>query len=129
MAKGIIQLVKKANKSINKINQFVNNNEPKINKNVIKNESTTSFSNSIYLKLNPLKDSDADKVMITNGFLNQISYFHDEDEVLFFPFSAFELVDIYDKEDYTFVVLDYSPRFVGKIENCIFSDNNNFIQI
>ena len=122
LAKGTIQPVIKANKSKNKVNHFVNDNEPKINKNVIKDESTSSISNSIYLKLNPLKESDADKIMITNGFLNQISYFHDEDEVLFFPFSAFELVDIYEEDGYTFVVLDYSPRFVGKIENCIFSD-------
>ena len=60
--------------------------------------------------------------MITNGFLNQISYYHDEDEVLFFPFSAFELVDVYEELSTTFIVLDYSSRFTRKVQNCYFSD-------
>ena len=58
--------------------------------------------------------------MITNGFLNQISYFHEEDEVLFFPFSSFELVDVYEDETRTFIELDYSTRFLKKVEKCIY---------
>ena len=118
----IIQPNKKGNKLIKKDIHLVKADEQNIIKNVIINESSSSNSNNkVYLKLNPLKEKDKDKIMFTNGFLKEISYFHDEDEVLFFPFSSFELVDIYEDESTTFIVLDYSPRFIDKIENCIFS--------
>ena len=117
-----IQPNKKGNKSIKKNNHLVNADEQNIIKNIITNElSSSNINNKVYLQLNPLKEKDKYKIMITNGFLNQISYFHDEDEVLFFPFSFFLLVDIYEEDSTTFIVLDYSPRFISKIENCIFS--------
>ena len=92
------------------------------NKNNISNEISESKNNLVRLILRPLKEEDKDKIMITNGFLNQISYFHGEDEVLFFPFSAFELVDVYETDSRTCIELDYSYRFTRKVENCIFSD-------
>ena len=101
----------------------------KINKSPSKNiepmkisEAIENLSNEVILKLNPLKDDDRYNVMITNGFLNQISFYHNEDEVLFFPFSSFELVDIYYYKGKTMIVLDYSPRFFKKVENCVYKD-------
>ena len=118
----VIQPNKKENKPIEKENHLVKADEQNITENIISNESSSSSnSNTVYLKLNPLKEEDKDKILLTNGFLKQISYFHGEDEVLFFPFSSFELVDIYEEGSTTFIVLDYSPRFITKIENCIFS--------
>ena len=109
-------------KSKKKDNHYIKTIEQNKNKNVITNEDSQPKSNTVRLILNPLKEEDKDKIMLTNGFLNQISYFHDEDEVLFFPFSGFELVDVYEEDSTTFIVLDYSSRFTRKVENCIFSD-------
>ena len=53
--------------------------------------------------------------MKTNAFLNQISYFHNEDEVLFFPYSSFELVDINENYSLPIIVFDYSLRFKEKV--------------
>ena len=80
-------------------------------------------NSEVIIKVNPLKERDKDKIMISNGFLNQISYFHQEDEVLFFPFSSFELNDIYTEDLKLFIVLDYSYRFLRKIDNCVFQIN------
>ena len=117
---------KKNSKSVKKISkQFIKmNKSPKKiiqKKNVIEAEPHFS-SNEVIIKLNPLKEREKDSIMITNGFLNKISFFHQEDEVLFFPFSSFELVDIYDYEGNKMIELDYSPRFIKKIENCVFYD-------
>ena len=114
MLQNLIKVMQPENKvKINKINLKI---QPIIN---IAKESSSS-NNEVILKLNPLKKRDKDKVMITNGFLNQISYFHEEDEVLFFPFSSFELVDVYEDETRTFIELDYSTRFLKKVEKCIY---------
>ena len=135
-----IEPAKTKNKSINKYKPFANKVEPKKNnhKSIGKNniivkkaqptiniaKESSSPNNEVIIKLNPLKKRDKDKVMRTNGFLNQISYFHEEDEVLFFPFSSFELVDIYEKEEgftsRTFIELDYSTRFLKKLDKCIY---------
>ena len=114
LAKNVVPK-KNAHKSIGKMNILIKK-EPIIN--IVKESS--SLNNEVILKLNPLKKRDKDKVMITNGFLNQISYFHEEDEVLFFPFSSFELVDVYEDETRTFIELDYSTRFLKKVEKCIY---------
>ena len=114
LAKNVVPK-KNAHKSIGKMNILIKK-EPIIN--IVKESS--SSNNEVILKLNPLKKRDKDKVMITNGFLNQISYFHEEDEVLFFPFSSFELVDVYEDETRTFIELDYSTRFLKKVEKCIY---------
>lgn len=127
----IVQPVKKLNKPNKNKNKSVNKPKlpMKINKSPSKNiepmkisEAIENLSNEVILKLNPLKDDDRYNVMITNGFLNQISFYHNEDEVLFFPFSSFELVDIYYYKGKTMIVLDYSPRFFKKVENCVYKD-------
>ena len=118
LAKNVIPKVNK-NKSLGKNNIIVKQAQPIIN---IAKESLSS-NNEVIIKLNPLKNRDKDKVMITNGFLNQISYYHEEEEVLFFPFSSFELVDVYENEEdalKTYIELDYSTRFIKKLDKCVY---------
>ena len=122
-------LSKEKNKSLEKVFQPTKQKNKSIKKNYIKiqekdtnikKESSKSVYNEVIIKLKPLNIRDKDKIMITNGFLNQISYYHNEDEVLFFPFSSFELDDIYEVDLTLFIVLYYSNRFLKKVENCIF---------
>ena len=61
--------------------------------------------------------------MKTNAFLNQISYFHNEDEVLFFPYSSFELVDVKESIPLPIIVFDYSFRFKEKVNNSKMTSN------
>ena len=122
LTKGFQQVNKGKSKSKKKDIPFIKVLDQNKNKNAIINEDLQPKNNEVQLILNPLKEGDKGKVMITNGFLNQISYYHDEDEVLFFPFSAFELVDVYEELSTTFIVLDYSSRFTRKVQNCYFSD-------
>ena len=78
----------------------------------------TSKNRSVIIKLNPLNERNSNQIMNTNGCLSEISFFHEENEVLFFPFSSFELVNI---EEYSsgdvFIEFDYSLRFKGKVDN------------
>ena len=134
-----IEPLKAKNKSINKYKPLAKNVIPKVNKNkslgknniIVKQaqpiiniaKEPLSSNNEVIIKLNPLKNRDKDKVMITNGFLNQISYYHEEEEVLFFPFSSFELVDVYENEEdalKTYIELDYSTRFIKKLDKCVY---------
>ena len=63
--------------------------------------------------------------MKTNASLREISFFHEEDEVLFFPFSSFELVDVKEYDNsITVITLDYSIRFNKKLQDCSYSDEN-----
>ena len=117
----VFQPAKQKNKSIKKNNLFIKVNEQNIN--TIMKEFPEPVNSEVIIKVNPLKERDKDKIMISNGFLNQISYFHQEDEVLFFPFSSFELNDIYTEDLKLFIVLDYSYRFLRKIDNCVFQIN------
>ena len=60
--------------------------------------------------------------MKTNAFLNQISFFPKENEVLFFPYSSFELEDIQEKDSYTLIFFIYSLRFKEKAKDNIVCD-------
>ena len=79
---------------------------------------------TVIIKLNALNERYEDEIMKTNAFLNQISAFHNENEVLFFPFSSFELLDVKDLDGGTLIILDYSLRFKGKVENCHYFNEN-----
>lgn len=71
------------------------------------------------LKLNPLREEYENEIMKTNASLKEISLFHEEDEILFFPFSSFEIVDVKEYSSImTVITLDYSLRFKEKVENC-----------
>ena len=71
------------------------------------------------LKINPLREDYENEIMKTNASLKEISLFHEEDEILFFPFSSFEIVDVKEYSPaMTVITLDYSLRFKEKVENC-----------
>ena len=71
------------------------------------------------LKLNPLREEYENEILKTNASLSEISLFHEEDEILFFPFSSFEIVDVKEyNSGITLITLDYSFRFKEKVENC-----------
>ena len=71
------------------------------------------------LKLNPLREEYENEIMKTNASLKEISLFHEEDEILFFRFSSFEIVDVKEYSSImTVITLDYSLRFKEKVENC-----------
>jgi hypothetical protein len=93
---------------------FSNNDE--ISKGLGSRRLSTSKNRSVIIKLNPLSFFDEGKIMKTNGCLYEISFYHDENEVLFFPFSSFELVNVeeYDN-DMTLIEFNYSLRFKNKI--------------
>ena len=90
----------------------------KISESLSSRRESSPENNEVIIKLNPLKEIDEYKIIKTNGSLSEISYFHDESEVLFFPFSSFELVNISEKEGMTVITLNYSLRFKNKIQNC-----------
>ena len=77
-------------------------------------------NNTVIIKLKALDRRYEDQIMKTNAFLNQISAFHNENEVLFFPFSSFELVDVDELNGGTLITLDYSLRFKDRVENCYY---------
>ena len=71
------------------------------------------------LKINPLREDYENEILKTNASLKEISFFHEEDEILFFPFSSFEIVDVKEYSSImTVITLDYSLRFKEKVENC-----------
>ena len=77
-------------------------------------------NNTVIIKLNALDVRYEDQIMKTNAFLNQISAFHNENEVLFFPFSSFELVDVKELDGGTLFTLYYSLRFKDRVSNCYY---------
>ena len=70
----------------------------------------------VIFKLLPLSFFNRNKIMETNAFLKEISFYHEEDEILFFPYSSFELVDIEEKDSSPIIVFEYSLRFKEKVE-------------
>lgn len=85
------------------------------------NRRISGDNRDIVIKLNPLNQRRKNEIMETNAFLAEISFYHTENEVLFFPFSSFELVDIEEKGPMTYITFDYSFRFKNKAE---INDNN-----
>ena len=92
-----------------------------ISKGLSSRRESSPENREVIFKLLPLSLFNENKILKTNAFLNEISYFHNEDEVLFFPYSSFELVDIEEKESITLIVFEYSLRFKEKVVN----PNNN----
>ena len=104
--------------------------EDEVSKGLTSRREASEENRETILKLNPLSAEDEKEIMKTNASLREISLFHEEDEVLFFPFSSFELVDVkeYDKT-MTVITLDYSLRFKEKVENCGYFDENGCLII
>ena len=81
------------------------------------------------LKLNPLGEGCGNEILKTKASLKEISLFHEEDEILFFPFSSFEIVDVEEYGSTTVITLDYSFRFKEKVENCGYFNENECLII
>ena len=75
--------------------------------------------------------SKLDKNIITNADISEISFFKDEKEILFFPFSSFEIISIEEKSkndiNYYYIKLIYLGKYVQKFEkkNKIKIDNKD----
>ena len=65
--------------------------------------------------------------MKTNASLREISYYHQENEVLFFPFSSFELVNVEEYSEVFLITFNYSLDFKNKVRNCSYFDENSRI--
>ena len=88
-----------------------------VSKGLSSRRESSSENKDVIFKLLPLSFDKEYKIMKTNAFLNQISYFHNENEVLFFPYSSFELIDIQEQEPFTLIIFEYSLRFKKKVES------------
>ena len=108
---------------------FSTDNE--VSKGLTSRREASEENRETILKLNPLREEDKNEIMKTNASLSEISLFHEEDEVLFFPFSSFEIVDVKEYSSImTVITLDYSPRFKKKVENwCYFKEDSTCLII
>ena len=80
----------------------------------------TSKNRPVIIKLNPLNREDSERIIKTNGNLCEISYYHDESEILFFPFSSFELVDVREFINGMVIIeFNYSLRFRSKVDESV----------
>ena len=80
----------------------------------------TSKNRPVIIKLNPLNREDSERIIKTNGNLCEISYYHDESEILFFPFSSFELVDVREfSNGMAIIEFNYSLRFRSKVDESV----------
>ena len=86
----------------------------KIAKNLGSRRVASKANNTVIINLKPLKKDNEREILKTNAFLNQISAFHSENEVLFFPFSSFELLSVDEYDEGTLIVLDYSFQELEK---------------
>ena len=66
---------------------FSTNNE--VAKGLTSRREASEQNRETVLKLNPLREEYENEIMKTNASLKEISLFHEEDEILFFPFSSF----------------------------------------
>ena len=62
--------------------------------------------------INPLKQKD---ITVTNIDVEEISFFQGEKEVLFLPFSGFEITKIEEQTEYTTIYLNYLNKFEKKL--------------
>ena len=70
--------------------------------------------------MEPLNMLNKEEIMYSNAFLNKISFYHKENEVLFFPYSSFELAEIEENDNFTVITFKYSLKFKDKVKNCLY---------
>ena len=111
----------------NNLNNNINNNLPKfiyyfksfksfsrleeIAKSFMKNPGNDS-TNLLFI----VDTSHIEEEFISNAYIKDFSKFKDEEEVLFFPFSSFEVYKIENKENYVNIYLKYLGRYKSFIE-------------
>ena len=74
-----------------------------------------------------VKNNHVEGEFISNAYIKDISEFPDEDEVLFFPFSSFEVEKIENENNHVNIYLKYLGRYKSRIEemkpkNFLFKD-------
>ena len=67
---------------------------------------------SIFFVVNPVSEKN---IIVTNIDVENISYFKDEKEVLFLPFSGFEIIEIKEGAEYTTIYLNYLNKYEKKV--------------
>lgn len=78
----------------------------------MKNKKILTNMKRILFIINPLKQKD---ITVTNIDVEEISFFQGEKEVLFLPFSGFEITKIEEQTEYTTIYLNYLNKFEKKI--------------
>ena len=73
-------------------------------------KSNSNLTNILFI-VNPLKEKD---ITVTNMDIEKISVFVNEREVLFLPFSGFEIVKIEEETEYTKIYLNYLNKYEKK---------------
>ena len=117
----------------NILNYYKNRNENNENQNknlyLIYSRAFLSFSKKKNISLNYLKDIEKTKKILfqiknnsknktlSNAYLYKISAFPNEDEVLFFPFSAFIIESIINKDNIFYINLAYIGIYEEKIKS------------
>ena len=99
--------------------------DDKISEKLSSRRESSPENSEVIIKLNPLKEEDEYQIMKTNASLREISYYHQENEVLFFPFSSFELVNVEEYSEVFLITLNYSLDFKNKVRNCSYFDENS----
>ena len=99
-----------------------------------------SFSKSKDVSLGFIKDIKGTKKILfqlknscniknlSNAYLYNISYFPDESEVLFFPFSAFIVENVINDDDIYYIFLEYLGRYEQRIKSKIKTIDNNIMK-
>ena len=78
-------------------------------------KSNSNLTNILFI-VNPLKEKD---ITVTNMDIEKISVFVNEREVLFLPFSGFEIVKIEEETEYTKIYLNYLNKYEKKVMDYI----------
>ena len=120
-----------SNNEINKIKEYINNKKPDLPGAIVFSRSFLSFSKDKsqaeqYLisknKDNNLskvlyiieKDNNMDYSLSTHSDIENISKFPDEKEVLFFPFSSFEIKEIKETNNNNEIIYEINLLYLGK---------------
>ena len=74
----------------------------------IKNSKHNDLKPILYV-INPLKMKN--NLYVTNFYAKQISFYSEEEEIIFLPFSGFIICDIEEKEDYSIIYLNYLNNY------------------
>ena len=121
---------KLANVEINKLKKYLDNKNKGLPGAIVFCKTFLSFSKDIeiaeeFLKGDNIKnlskvlfilqkDEDMDECLLSNTDIEEISVFKKEREVLFFPFSSFEINDIQESDDYQDQVYIINLKYLGK---------------
>ena len=74
----------------------------------IKNSKHNDLKPILYV-INPLKMKN--NLYVTNFYAKQMSFYSEEEEIIFLPFSGFIICDIEEKEDYSIIYLNYLNNY------------------